>query len=364
MESGKREAWVDIAKAITIIAVVMGHIEVRFTQIDRLPELSQFIYMWHVPVFFMIGGYFLKDERLLRPVGFISGKLRRLYVPTILLYISVILFHNCYIDWGWYDLSMEYGGKYVGYWNAHEYVRQIAMVVAFAGREPLLGAMWFVFVLLFALCGLSLVTRLAKRMEKGTFTMELIRCVLLAALSASSLVATKYFGIMIPRVSNVFTAMWLIYVGMIIKRRVGFTSGIMAMSAFAIVLTACYFSQGVSLNINKCDGIISLTLISACALYAVSYVSQMLAPTTIGRMLIVVGRESYAVMALHLIGFKVCSMIICKWIDVDISSLMAQCGNSVAMFCAYLTCGVGIPIVMARIYRWVLMRLGLMMGNR
>lgn len=151
---------------------------------------------------------------------------------------------------------------------------------------------------------------------------------------------------------------------MMIKRRVGFTSGIMAMSAFAIVLTACYFSQGVSLNINKCDGIISLTLISACALYAVSYVSQMLAPTTIGRMLIVVGRESYAVMALHLIGFKVCSMIICKWIDVDISSLMAQCGNSVAMFCAYLTCGVGIPIVMARIYRWVLMRLGLMMGNR
>lgn len=48
-----RIKWIDIAKAYGIIAIVLGHI-VSGTQI------SHFLYWWHIPLFFIISGIFLK----------------------------------------------------------------------------------------------------------------------------------------------------------------------------------------------------------------------------------------------------------------------------------------------------------------
>ncbi|ERL66755.1 acyltransferase family protein [Schleiferilactobacillus shenzhenensis] len=49
-----RIAWVDIAKAIGILAVVAGH---AYPHKDALYEVT---YWWHMPLFFFIGGFFLK----------------------------------------------------------------------------------------------------------------------------------------------------------------------------------------------------------------------------------------------------------------------------------------------------------------
>nr|WP_260301170.1 acyltransferase family protein [Schleiferilactobacillus harbinensis] len=49
-----RIAWVDIAKAIGILAVVLGH---AYPHKDALYEVT---YWWHMPLFFFIGGFFLK----------------------------------------------------------------------------------------------------------------------------------------------------------------------------------------------------------------------------------------------------------------------------------------------------------------
>ncbi len=49
----KRVQWVDIAKAIGIIAVVIGHL-------PTTDLLNNTIYWWHMPLFFIIGGFFIK----------------------------------------------------------------------------------------------------------------------------------------------------------------------------------------------------------------------------------------------------------------------------------------------------------------
>lgn len=356
MEAGKREAWVDIAKAIAIIAVVAGHIEVRFTDIDWLPSLTRFIYLWHVPVFFMIAGFFIRDEKMLSPRRFIANKLRSLYLPSVILYLIAVLFHNAFIDWGWYSLDVDYGGKPTHYLDAMGYAKSLALIAACGGREPVLGAMWFVFVLLFALCGMSLVTCLARRLERGRLTMERLRFTALLSMALISFIATKYFDIIIPRFSNVFTAMWLIYVGMMIKRGVKFTKGKIAAGATVVVFLACYLldPRGFSLNVNRYDGIFSLTFVSVTALYAVCYLSRKIEATRIGNALKVVGRESFSVMALHFIGFKLCSMLVGRYMEVELSSLEARCGDSVALFLLYMAFGVGAPIVIVRAYRALL----------
>lgn len=50
----KRLAWIDIAKGLGIIAVVISHFAPKGT------TFYQSIYWWHMPLFFMIGGFFVK----------------------------------------------------------------------------------------------------------------------------------------------------------------------------------------------------------------------------------------------------------------------------------------------------------------
>lgn len=64
----------------------------------------------------MIGGFFLKDERMIKPVSFIKGKINSLYLLILYLYIPFTLLHNVLLDIGFYDTAIEYGGKHVDYW--------------------------------------------------------------------------------------------------------------------------------------------------------------------------------------------------------------------------------------------------------
>lgn len=170
----KREEWVDIAKGFAIIAVVLGHISYQYPDLELLPVSTIIAWLWHVPVFFMIGGFFLKDDRLAKPATFIKGKIRSLYLLILYIYIPFTLLHNVMLDVGFYDTAIEYGGKHVSYWTLPQFLKEIVCVVCLAGREPIVGAMWFVYVLFMALCYLSIVrfaiVRITPPLSSGMLT--------------------------------------------------------------------------------------------------------------------------------------------------------------------------------------------------
>lgn len=58
----KREYWVDFLKGITIILVVLGHCDIPAVQI-RPVALPTIIYLFHMPLFFMISGYLDNSHR-------------------------------------------------------------------------------------------------------------------------------------------------------------------------------------------------------------------------------------------------------------------------------------------------------------
>ena len=102
--------------------------------------------------------FFLKAEKLSSPVGFIKGKMNSLYRLLLYFYIPAVLLHNVMLNIGFYDTATNYGGKYMDYWGVGQFVKELVLVFLFAGREPILGAMWFVYVLLLAMIGLSVVS--------------------------------------------------------------------------------------------------------------------------------------------------------------------------------------------------------------
>lgn len=79
----ERNKWLDVAKGITIILMVLGHTSIP----DRL---SNFIFAFHMPLFFIASGWctnWAKDNY----GSFVLKKLRTLGIPFLVYSIAVIL---------------------------------------------------------------------------------------------------------------------------------------------------------------------------------------------------------------------------------------------------------------------------------
>lgn len=88
----ERIAYIDIAKGIGILLVVLGHSDLALIS----PYLHQFIYSFHVPLFFFLSGYFFHVKN---PLGvFIKKQFNAILKPylftIILIYLVSISFTN------------------------------------------------------------------------------------------------------------------------------------------------------------------------------------------------------------------------------------------------------------------------------
>lgn len=73
MES-KRDVTFDIMKGVAILAMIAGHCFIPL-------KLHHFIYIWHMPLFFMVSGYFFHDKPLGRMMG---DNVRGLIIPYLI----------------------------------------------------------------------------------------------------------------------------------------------------------------------------------------------------------------------------------------------------------------------------------------
>lgn len=78
--ASKRIESVDVAKGIAILSIVVGH--VQFFDAGGYDVTGAWLYQFHVPLFFVVAGYFLSDKHRLR--AFVAAKAFRLLVPYVL----------------------------------------------------------------------------------------------------------------------------------------------------------------------------------------------------------------------------------------------------------------------------------------
>lgn len=347
-----RYRWVDIAKGIAILSIVLFHIKYAYHNSTWMPVRALFGYLWHVPIFFLLGGFFIKEEKLLQPIPFIKGKVKSLYLLILYFYIPAVLLHNVFIDMGWY--AGEYSGKLMAHWDMMDILKNIMMTICLAGREPILGAMWFVYVLFIALCGFSIVSWGVRRMIKNNASYEWVRAIVLFVICVISCIATQLLDITIPRFSNSLTAMWLIYVGYILIHKLDIKFDNKWAALFSVIL--CYhiatIQGGVDLNINRYHDVLSLSVTSVAALYVICFVSKRIENTKLGHIFAYCGRESFYIMALHFVGFKIGCMI-CNLMgyELQLHSLTAPAGGSVFLLIWFLAFGMLFPLIFMFVFR-------------
>lgn len=101
-----RQAWIDVLKGIGILAVVVGHITYNRALVAQ-------IFMFHMPLFFLAGGW-LHDTRAPQ-LAYLKAKARSLLLPyacfVIILWPLELLMSVPAIDWSMLAVPMLLGGR-------------------------------------------------------------------------------------------------------------------------------------------------------------------------------------------------------------------------------------------------------------
>ena len=147
MDSDQHIKWIDVAKGIAMICVVIGHINGgKFSEEVNLG----FVYSFHLTAFFVLSGYVLKIVPITR--NYFNKKFARLMKPYLYTCIAVTImdiFNACF-------LQKDASTINITAWLGKDILRSIIasgdktnIIGVEAGNR--IGAIWFLPAMFFAL---------------------------------------------------------------------------------------------------------------------------------------------------------------------------------------------------------------------
>lgn len=139
----------DIAKALGIIAIVLGHC-------CPIREVVLFVYGYHLALFFFVSGATYNEEKYaLKPFAFFQARVKSLW-PGYFVYMSLFTLINNVAVWA---KMLPHRSMY----TIKDICKRIWENFIFSGSETFGGAFWFVPALLVALMVFSAVVYFATR---------------------------------------------------------------------------------------------------------------------------------------------------------------------------------------------------------
>lgn len=273
---------------------------------------------WNVPIFFIVGGFFLKEESLGKPKIFLMGKLKRLYLPATIIYGVNVLLHNLFVHIGWYPVGEGHpaSGQPFAYYNINKTIVNLLKVLAAGGSGELsMGAMWFLYSMLYAFVGMTIIYWLLSFVCKTLESRFKWMTVVLLTLAIVSCISTSNYGLTISRFSTSVTAMFLIWWGMIINKKWQWKyNQWWGLAVAIIVFLHCVMMHkgGMVLAHNQYQDLAMLLVGSTAAIYIWGFVGKRIENNIFGKFLALMGRESLYLMAFHIIGFFICNSFLAK----------------------------------------------------
>ena len=290
-----RIQWIDIAKAIAIILMVLGH--------SRIPNsLHNFIYSFHMPLFFFLSGWTTSWEKD-SIIAFIYKKINSLIIPFILYSIVVILILPNI------DKSVTLGSFICNGWQGY--------------------ALWFIPVLFLSTIVYKLICAIKNMGIK-------IAVLLIFILTGCAL---SYYDILLPwSLSSVPFAVLCVAIGHYIKRYDLYIENFNCWYYIIFMMLSFFISQKCHLDLAF-NQILPITLILIAALAGTffifcisSYISSKIRFLSV--ILQTIGRETYVIVAFsqliilqlnHIADFNVLVKYICLVLILIILVLIKNC---------------------------------------
>ena len=123
------------AKALGIILMVWGHS-------GTFSYIRDFIYMFHMPLFFFCAGYCFKESYYHTPIKFVWRRVKGLWWPYVKWSALFLLLHNLFFTVGFYDTTSNH------LFNKEELLQHATSIITTQWQEQL-QPFWFLKALLF-----------------------------------------------------------------------------------------------------------------------------------------------------------------------------------------------------------------------
>lgn len=346
-----RNTVFSIAKGIAIIAMVAGHAEA--------PELiTNFIYTWHMPLFFIAAGYFFTPRHAADPWNFTARRFRGLYVPFIKWSLVFLLLHNVWFHFG--ILNTTYGnwtGGVTHPYTWHEAMTRLTMIfTSMSGYDEFMaGAFWFFRGLLVA----SILFMVFYRLLVASPRISPTRAVLLICLGAVAFTAFRIYngGIQVKGYPNGFwRETWGIFffgIGVLYRQyepRIREHWALFMLYLVFLCGAAWLHFSGMN-NGARPQDLWSLPLTGTIGFLAVHYISGVIDRREgwLKRLLVFIGENTLYVFIFHIISFKVVSLMKIHWYDLDFEQIgchmVIHYNHTDFFWVLYTVAGVAIPLL-------------------
>lgn len=352
----QRNNVISIAKGIAIILMVAGHAEAPW-------YVTNFIYTFHMPLFFMAAGYCFNRYYVDEPWTFISRRVKGLYFPFLKWSILFLLLHNVWHHFG--ILNEQFGNLSGGvthpYTLREALARLLMMVTGMSGYDEFMaGAFWFFRGLLVASLVFFLIHRyMDTHVRSRTDVAVLLICLAMVALTALRIA----FNLKISVIPNGgWRETWGIFffgAGVIYRLdeyRIP-KSGWLAGLCLLFLMFAGYMRFSGMNNGAKYQDLITLPLTGIAGFIAVNYLSSLIArrESPLQRLLIFIGNNTLYVFVFHIISFKAVSLLKIWWYDLPFEQIgchmVIHDYHGDLFWILYTIAGVALPLLWLRAWR-------------
>lgn len=366
----KRDTELDVLKAIGIICVVIGH---------SGSPLKQFVYLFHMAIFFIASGYFYKPANaasIHAVFRFVKKRIKGLWLPFFIGNTIFTLCNNLFIDMNIYTdnnhIHDYLTGALIGTTsrlNLHEIIIQILQGIVLTSSCQLCGTYWFLTVLF----DISIMYVIAD------FLIQKINAryrLLLQGILSGIFLAAGYFmsrnNLHLHDIEVALSLYCLFFLGECFGKWKGKVAqwtlkkwGMILAVSFCILIIFTRLHIDIEININSYINPFVLLVSSVSGwtfLYSISvYIVRISQRTNqaITNFLCVIGNHTLAIMTLHFLAFKMVNLLIVKiygFPDFCIAAfpvVPASAYNSGTDFwwITYVIVGVGLPLIAGILWR-------------
>lgn len=345
-----RNNVISIAKGIGIILMVIGHAEA--------PELiTNFIYTFHMPLFFIAAGYFFNIKYIKDPWPFISKRVKGLYFPFIKYSLVFLILHNLWFEIGL--LNETYGNWTGGVTHPYSlnqfFTRLVLILTSMSGYDEFLaGAFWFFRGLLIASIGFLLLYKLLLSRSKISETSALIiicaGCIAFTAMHIG-------VGFKLKTIPNGgWRETWGIFffsVGVLYRKYQPYIKEhwSICLTAFLLLCGAAVMHLSGMNNSGKYRDLWSLPITGCLGFIMLHYISGVIDKkgNTLAKLLTFIGNNTLYIFIFHIISFKLVSLIKIWYYGLDYGQIgchmVIHFNHTDIFWVIYSIAGVAIPLI-------------------
>lgn len=346
MQDNSKDNFISIAKAIGIILMVAGH--------SGCPIImNNFLYLFHMPLFFVCSGYFFKDiENHHKLTGYCRRKMQKLYLPYLKWSLFILLFHNIFVLTNIID-----GHKY----DFHDYIKQLFSLCLMTDYEILIRPFWFIKELLLSSILIATLSYFCYRCQKKITNLLFVGIFLfLTILCKYHIIITPVLG----DVSILTLSITYIYTGMLYREyenkiKLGNTTCIIC---FAITFIGSMFFYGeIDMRYTTIPNILPYFLFSITGIIFIFGVSKYINSHLYNNHSIYyIGNHTMPILALNLFALKIGNLIKIQIYNMPIESLSSHTiiyDHNQFFWILYLIIGVSIPLLLEHIFMFFITKL-------